>query len=96
LATEKDKDGKKIERELILDIIFKKWWSDALMHPQEYGITKVCVVERATAGEINAVTQLLEKVFYSTYYSERAILLVSHALTIQVRKEGAGRQSACR
>ncbi len=53
-------------RRLIMDIVFSKWWSGALLRPNEYGITKVCSPEKYNSDQMVAVKELLENVFYGT------------------------------
>lgn len=57
-----DKEG--TIRKLIIDILFRKWWSSALLRPNEYGVTKICILDVQSVRLMALVKDLLQRVLY--------------------------------
>ena len=50
--------------------MFQKWWRGALSWPNEYGVTKLCVLEESSIKLMEDVTNVLEDVLYGKVLPE--------------------------
>lgn len=48
-----------------MDILFKRWWGDALIWSNEFGVTKGCVLEERYVRLIKKVTEIFELLVYN-------------------------------